>query len=151
VRRWRNPLLLALLLVCAGSWWWAQREPASDRSPAPATPARPRPQAPGAAAEDPASTVHLAVLNGTGEPGLARRVSRRLGTRGCVVVRVADAPHDTFATTLLVNRRLAGRRAAALARRLGGVRVLREWDARAAEDAVLVLGDDRLAAALAGR
>jgi hypothetical protein len=144
-------LLVALLLICAGSWWWAQREPASGRAPAPATPATPQPRAHGSADGDPAPSVHLAVLNGTGEPGLARRVSRRLGTRGCVVVRVADAPHDTFATTLLVNRRLAGPRAAALARRLGGVRLLREWDARATEDAVLVLGDDRRAAALAGR
>ncbi len=144
MRRWRNPLLLLLLLVCAGSWWWARREPALPVAPGSAAGA---PEAESPLSAEPVdlgdlASVHLAVLNGTGEAGLARRVSRHLADLGCVVVRIADAPHDTFATTLLINRRLAMRDARRLASRLGGVRLLREWDDRATEDAMLVIGHD---------
>jgi len=156
MRRWRNPLLLFLLLVCAASWWWARHgpEPATVRAPAPTAVVQ---RAPGAATPaipppaGPVANIHLAVFNGTGEPGLARRASRHLADLGCVVVEVADAPHDTFATTLLVNRRLAPDRAGQLAARLGGIRVLREWDGRAAEDAVLILGHDHARRGLAPR
>jgi hypothetical protein len=47
-----------------------------------------------------------------------------------------------MARSLLVNRRLSDRQADELARRLGGIRVIREWDGRVGEDAVLVLGAD---------
>jgi len=142
--RWRNPLLLVLLLVCAGSWWWARREAAPVAAPGPTTgtPVADLPLAAGPAAGGDLASVHLAVLNGTDEAGLARRVSRHLADLGCVVVRIADAPHDTFAATLLINRRLLPRDARRLAHRLGDVRLLREWDDRATEDAVLVIGHD---------
>ena len=88
------------------------------------------------------TTIHLAVLNGTSEAGLAREVSLLLGRAGCVAERVGNAPHRDFSRSLLVNRRLTGRQVNELARRLGGIRVIREWDGRAGEDAVLVLGAD---------
>ncbi len=59
-----------------------------------------------------------------------------------MVVEMADAPHDTFSRSLLVNRRLGDDQAAQLAARLGGMPVLREWDPRCREDAVIVLGHD---------
>lgn len=88
------------------------------------------------------SPIHLVVLNGTREPGLAREVSLLLGRAGCVAERVGNAPHRDFARSFLVNRRLSDRQASDLARRLGGIRLIREWDGREGEDAVLVLGAD---------
>jgi hypothetical protein len=73
---------------------------------------------------------------------LARRFSRQLPDLGCVVVATADAPHDTFSHSLIVNRRLSDALAAALADRVGIERIVREWDDRCREDAVIVLGHD---------
>lgn len=94
--------------------------------------------------EDPAQTplVHLKVLNGTGVPGLARDFSLLLGRTGCVAESVGNAPHDRFERTMLVNRRLEPARARDLAREFGDVVLVQEWDDRAGEDAVLVLGAD---------
>lgn len=141
----RNLILLLVVLVCAGSFWLARRgDPAAV--PSPPTPA---------VATDGDEigdwpTVSVAVLNGTGEAGLARRASRLLPPIGAVVTSVADAPHDTFSASLLVNRRLDPGRIRALAAALGGIRVISEWDSRCDEDAVLVLGRDhrRVLAAL---
>ena len=90
----------------------------------------------------PDAVIHLRVLNGTDVSGLAGEVSLRLDRAGCVADQVGNAPHAHYEHTLLINRRLDDDRAAALAERLGGCRRLREVDARAAEDAVLVLGAD---------
>ena len=137
--RLRNIVLLVLLLVCAASFWFARQQSAR---PAPdGGRAIPEPVARGPIAA-PIENVHIAVLNGTNEGGLARRVSRALSQLGCVVVSVADAPHDTFSATVLVNRRLPADRAEKLAAALGGPRLIREWDGRTGEDAVLVLGRD---------
>ena len=87
-------------------------------------------------------SVHLMVLNGTSEPGLARQISLLLGRAGCVAENLGNAPRRDYEHSLLVNRRLTDQRAADLARLLGGLRVIREWDSRAGEDAVLVLGAD---------
>ena len=140
--RLRIILLAAILLVCAASFWWAHRDEISNSISIPTrTSVTPRPEG-GAVAPVPLRSVHLAVLNGTGESGLARRFSRRLSEIGCVVVSVGDAPHDTFAASLLINRRLTESEARQLAVRMGGVRLLVEWDGRCREDAVLVLGAD---------
>ena len=74
-----------------------------------------------------------------------------LAQHGCVVVAVADAPHDTFARSLLVNRRLPDAAARVLASRCADPPLITEWDGRRDEDAVLVLGRDhpRVLAALA--
>ncbi len=137
--RLRNILLLVLLLVCGASFWFARQQAAPTHVAS--TGALPEPVARGPIAA-PVENVHISVLNGTGEGGLARRVSRTLSQLGCVVVSVADAPHDTFSTTLLVNRRLPRDRARDLVEALGGPRMVVEWDSRAGEDAVLVLGRD---------
>ena len=94
--------------------------------------------------EDPADTplVHLKVLNGTDVPGLARDFSLLLGRTGCVAESLGNAPHDRYERTILVNRRLKPARARALAREFGDVVLVQEWDDRAGEDAVLVLGAD---------
>jgi hypothetical protein len=146
VRRRANLLLLALLALCALSFWLGRSRPDRDGnaagSPAAGT-ERTSPWRDAAGQEEgDLAGVHVAVLNGTGEAGLAQDLALGLTTLGCVVARVANAPHDGYSETLLVNRRLPAETASALARRLGGVRVIREWDPRAAEDAVLVLGAD---------
>ena len=87
-------------------------------------------------------SIHLLVLNGTDVGGLARRFALLLAPAGCVTEAVANAPAGDWSESLLVNRRLPARRAAALAKRLGDVPVVREWDGRTNEDAVLVLGRD---------
>lgn len=86
--------------------------------------------------------VHLLVLNGTPQPGLARDFGLLLGQAGCVVERVGNATHDRYETSFLVNRRLTQDRAAGLAARLGDLPVLSEFDTRTTSDAVLVLGRD---------
>ena len=136
--RFRNILLLVLLIVCAASFWWVRRGsvPSWNLTKAPPRPVAETPEA------VPLRSVHLAVLNGTGEPGLARRFSRRLPEIGCVVVSMGDAPHDSFTESLLINRRLTESEAQRLAARLGVERLLVEWDSRCREDAVLVLGRD---------
>ena len=86
--------------------------------------------------------VHLLVLNGVGIDNLAGDVSLLLDKIGCVGQGIGNAPHDRYERSLLVNRRLTEDRAAELARDLGGVGIVREIDAAADEDAVLVLGAD---------
>lgn len=93
-------------------------------------------------ADGPAEIPHVLVLNGAGRAGLAREISLLLGPAGCVAAGVGNAEGPVRTTSVLVNRRLAEEQAGQLARRLGGLTVLREWDPRMTEDAVLVLGTD---------
>lgn len=138
MRRWRNPLLLVAVVVCVGSYWLAQDERDS-------TDVEPQPGTEDLTSSQPAAlgrSVRISVLNGTDVTGLARRMSQLLTRAGYLVVEVADAPHDTFATSLLVNRRLDRGRLADLVMRLASPTVVQEWDERCSEDAVLVLGRD---------
>lgn len=139
MKRLRKLLLFAFLLVCVASIWYAQRTDVRVSRPEEIS-ADSEGFSPGL--DDRSQTVQLTVLNGSGNAGLARRFSRQLAPLGCVVVSVADAPHDSFASSLLINRRLSQEQAQRLAARLGGVAVLPEWDRRGQEDAVLVLGRD---------
>jgi hypothetical protein len=155
VRRPANLILLALVVLCSLSLWLG-RGPLREAGDGSAGRAAPSPEV----AEPPAdpagayraaeAPLHLVVLNGTGRAGLAREVGLALGRRGCVAERTDNAPHDGFAASLLVNRRLSRGRARELAERLGGLPVLEERDPRTTEDAVLVLGTDwgRMAEAL---
>jgi len=146
-----NTWLLVLVAICALSLWFG-KDLVQKGKEGPAE----RPVSTGAGvtfampAEE--TPIHLVVLNGTSESGLAREVSLLLGRAGCVAESVGNAPHRNFARSLLVNRRLSDRHAADLARRLGGIQVIREWDGRGGEDAVLILGADcaRLTSYLAG-
>ena len=136
-----NFWLLILAGVCALSLWFGKdlvlrsNEGPAEKSAGPVEPAD------FDMAEEEKS-VHLMVLNGTAEPGLARQISLLLGRAGCVAENVGNAPRRDFERSLLVNRRLSDQRAASLARHLGGIQIIREWDARTGEDAVLVLGAD---------
>jgi hypothetical protein len=87
--------------------------------------------------------VRLRVLNATEVRGLAGEVALLIpGLEGCVVDGVGNAPRWQGSESLLINRRLEPDRAAALARLLGGLVVIPEWDDRTQEDAVLILSDD---------
>ncbi len=91
---------------------------------------------------DPADQpTHLRVLNGTSHSGLAREFSLLVSGRGCVVEGIGNAP-GIWSESLLINRRMQQQESGILAHQLGGVAVIRQWDERLTEDAVLVLGED---------
>ncbi len=92
----------------------------------------------------PDDVIHVAVLNGTKVKNLAGDFSLLLDRVGCVADRIDNAPHDRYARSLLINRRLDDDRAAALAARLGGPPLIREYDTDAVEDVVLVIGADHV-------
>jgi len=146
VRGRRNLWLLLLAGVLLASWYFG-RDGGSVSPPGPAPEPDPEPEAVAGFQEDHADPgpVHLRVLNGTPRPGLAREFGLLLGRTGCVAETVDNAPHDRFPRTMLVNRRLDDDRARDLAGRFGGIPVIREWDDRTSEDAVLVLGADHVA------
>lgn len=147
MRSTRNLLLLLLVVVCALSLWLGRgsRGPEAPASATSVSVGDPDPWV--AVREDnrreaSAPAMHLAVLNGTLENGLAREIGLALNLVGCVTERVGNAPHQQFARCVLVNRRLSRQVARKLATRLGEVPVIEERDLRTTEDAVLVLGAD---------
>ena len=147
-----NIWLLLFVVICAGSLWLGKDLVPRGSKSAVEGGVSPVP-APSYAMSKEDAPIHLAVLNGTSEAGLARKVSLLLGRTGCVAESFGNAPRRDFSHSILVNRKLSAGRAAALARRLGGIRVIREWDSRGSEDAVLVLGRDfaQLEAGLEGK
>jgi hypothetical protein len=135
-------ILLLLVLVCIGSVGvWVVHGDGAVSGLVGAPEAR-RAATPETAGEATSDVVHLLVLNGTAVKNLAGDFSQLVGRAGCVANRVDNAPHDHYARSLLINRRLDDERAQAVAARLGGPRVIREHDGAAVEDAVLVLGAD---------
>ena len=132
-----NTWLLIVVAVCALSLWFGKDLVRTKAGGTPVT---------GAGTDSPrefeGTPIHLVVLNGTGKSGLARDVSLLLGRTGCVTERIGNAPDYELEQSFLVSRRLTRRQATDLALRLGGIRVIREWDSREGEDAVLVLGAD---------
>ncbi|MFH2053974.1 MAG: LytR C-terminal domain-containing protein [bacterium] len=86
--------------------------------------------------------IRVQVLNGTRVPGLARDVGLLLGRAGLAPVGFGNAPPQQYASTFVVNRRLEDGVARRLAELLGGVPVIREYDGRSLEDALIVLGAD---------
>lgn len=139
MKRTLNLFLLVLVLACGVSIWWAKGQPVPGwmnsgevRSNA-LLPKDEDPQLPAA---------QLKVLNATEISGLAAEVALRIPSLGCVVQGVGNAATWPGSPSILINRRLPRGQALALAQRLGGIPVIREWDGRGAEDAVLVLGDD---------
>lgn len=155
MRRPLNLWLLLLLAVCAVSVWAGSRGGLPFLAGGPGT--GEQKAAPAGATgtgftenRTDSDPIHLAVLNGTGQSGLARRVGLLVPRTGCVAEQIGNAPEGQHPRSLLINRRLPRARAELLARRLGGLRLLTEWDGRRTEDAVLLLGDDheRVLAAL---
>ena len=134
-----NLWLLVILVVCALSFWFGKDlilpGPALEEGSTTVTGS----QGP---VEKIAEPVHLMVLNGTAEGGLARDFGLLLGRAGCVVEKVGNAPHSDYAESFLVNRTLSQARAEEFAAELGGLPILREFDGRSTADAVLVLGRD---------
>ena len=90
------------------------------------------------------SVIQLEIRNGSGVAGLAADLSLILGRAGATAALLANAPHDHFEHSLLINRRLDDAVASALAERLGGLPVLLEFDSAAEVDMVLVLGADHV-------
>jgi hypothetical protein len=156
VRARLNLILLVLAAACGASLWWAGRAPEPAAAPAAARTAATAPAATVSATpwDEDEPPVRLAVLNGTAIAGLAGDLANSCNRLGCVTTEVGNAPHSRFVESVLVNRRLEDGRARRLAERLGGLPVVREFDDRSGEDAVLVLGADadriRRAAAAAG-
>jgi hypothetical protein len=151
MKRTANYLLLVFLILCGLSLWLGRGESPDEAAPANEEPAEATiPDAGPVLAlergedETGDSPVHLVILNGTEQAGLARKVGLALGVAGCVTQRVDNAPHTHFEQSLLINRRLTPSAARSLAARLGGVPLLLERDPRTTEDAVLVLGADYL-------
>ncbi len=94
--------------------------------------------------------VHLMILNGTEHNGLARQFSLLTSGHGCVVETIGNAP-GIWSKSLLVNRHLDHDAAKDLARMMGQLPMIKQWDERQTEDAVLILGEDfaKVKAALA--
>jgi hypothetical protein len=67
VTRWRNPLLLLVLIVCAVSWWLYGRQDGATVAEQAREPARRAPTAVDAPTGPLPRNVHLVVMNGTGE------------------------------------------------------------------------------------
>ena len=135
-----NLWLLVIVGVCALSFWFGKHlVPAGVVKTDVAATAGGEHRLP---RDGPAEPVHLLVLNGTDQGGLAREFGVLLGRTGCVAEMVGNAPHTRYEHSFLVNRRLSAERAGILATDLGGVPVLQEFDRRSSADAVLVLGRD---------
>ncbi|MDX2474124.1 MAG: LytR C-terminal domain-containing protein [Candidatus Krumholzibacteria bacterium] len=139
-----NLWLLVIVVVCALSFWFGKdlvlNEPRSGPSDEVSDEVTTNDgRKPPLEITEP---VHLLVLNGTEEGGLAREFGLLLGSSGCVVEKVGNAPHSQYAQSFLVNRSLPQARIDRLAADLGGMPILREFDGRSAADAVLVLGRD---------
>ncbi len=133
-----NFWLLLIALVCAVSFWGAKGWDLPKSFQARQTKVVSKA---GWKADPGELQVHLRILNGTTTSGLAREFSLLVSGRGCVVEGVGNA-EGMWPRTLLVNRRLVPERAQELAVQLGVSEVIRQWDERFSEDAVLILGDD---------
>jgi hypothetical protein len=135
----RNLLLMLLVVVCGASLWLGRGQPLPKILSRNADPPQEVEAPPLTKAEEP---VHLRILNGTEQPGLAADFALLLPRLGFVVEGIGNAPAWPGGPSVLINRRLAPAMAGELAASLGGIPVLKEWDGRTTEDAVLVLGDD---------
>jgi len=84
------------------------------------------------------------VLNGTGEPDLARNVTDFLRDRNLDVVSVGNADASNYAETLVLLRRGDPAVARMVARRLGLGVPLEQRDASLLVDVTVILGKDLL-------
>jgi hypothetical protein len=133
-----NIWLVVALAVCGMSYWFGKDIVNSTDGISRTT------ELPGVSFvdQDNEGALHLLVLNGTDQSGLAREFGLLLGRAGCVADKVGNAPHSRYDRSFLVNRQLDSSRIEKLATDLGGLPVLIEFDGRSAADAVLVLGKD---------
>ena len=139
MNRLANLLLLLVVGICGFSFWLARGRPVPGFLESKGIGSAPVAIQMADPLDEP---VHLRVLNGTQLSGLAGQVALLLPGLGCVIEGVGNADSWPDSPSVLINRRLSEARARQLAEILGGIPILREWDARTTEDAVLVLGLD---------
>lgn len=140
MRRPLNFWLFVVVAICGASIWFGKGATLPSFSPGPGGEAPPISS--GFSNDAILSSIHLLILNGTEEKGLARDFSLIVSRIGCVAQGTGNAPQKPWEKSILVNRRLSNERARCLADKLGGIPVIREFDGRVTEDAVLVLGAD---------
>ncbi|MBN2072119.1 MAG: LytR C-terminal domain-containing protein [Candidatus Krumholzibacteriota bacterium] len=85
----------------------------------------------------------MEVLNGTGEPGLARMITRQLRMAGVDVVLEGNASRFDFKESLLIDNRNNPALMKKLARRFGCRRVLKQQRNYSEVDVTLIIGWDR--------
>ncbi len=85
----------------------------------------------------------MEVLNGTGEPGIARMMTRQLRIMGFDVVLEGNAPRFDFKESVLVDRRNNPRLMKKLSGILGCDRVLKQYRDDSEVDVTLIIGWDR--------
>ncbi len=91
----------------------------------------------------PGEPFQLEVLNGTGEPGVAREVTMRLRSMGIDVLIEGNADGFDYRETVLVDRKGNPELMKELARRLDVGRVVTQIAEKPRVDATLVIGWDR--------
>ncbi len=140
MRRPLNLWLIVIVVICGASIWFGRgiKLPGFKRNPVPEAVV----SSDHFAEQDILPNIHLLILNGTEIVGLAREFSLMVSRIGCVAQGTGNAPTKPWVESILINRRLSDECAQQLAIRLGGIVVLREFDGRTTEDAVLVLGQD---------
>ncbi len=90
--------------------------------------------------EDP---FQLEVLNGTGEPGVAREVTMKLRRMGIDVLIEGNAKSFDYRETVLVDRKGNPELMKKLSRRLGVSRAITQIQDKPLVDATLIIGWDR--------
>ena len=91
----------------------------------------------------PEDSFQIEVLNGTGEPGVAREVTMKLRSMGIDVLIEGNAQRFDYRETVLVDRKGNPELMKKLSRRLGVSRVITQIQERPRVDATLVIGWDR--------
>ena len=85
----------------------------------------------------------MEVLNGTGEPGIARMMTRQLRIMGFDVVLEGNATRFDFKESILVDRRNNPRLMKKLSGILGCKRILKQYRDDSEVDVTLIIGWDR--------
>ena len=91
----------------------------------------------------PEDSFQIEVLNGTGEPGVAREVTMKLRSMGIDVLIEGNAQRFDYQQTVLVDRKGNPELMKRLSRRIGVSRVITQIQERPRVDATLIIGWDR--------
>jgi len=91
----------------------------------------------------PEEPFQIEVLNGTGEPGVARDVTMQLRRMGIDVLMEGNAGRFDYRETVLVDRKGNPALMRKLSRRIGVARVVTQIQEKPRVDATLVIGWDR--------
>jgi hypothetical protein len=91
----------------------------------------------------PEEPFQIEVLNGTGEPGVARKVTMKLRKMGIDVLLQGNAGHFDYRESVLVDRKGNPELMKKLSRRLGVKTVVTQVQERPRVDVTLIVGWDR--------